>query len=244
MNRAILIVICDFLVSAMLSMMTGMVPAHVGGSGVGLDGRTTALLLSELQNRRQQLEAARTKLREAQQKEGFSEAREQMLEKLAGELADTLLKSEQLEERLRLTRANTGSLTPEQLQRRLDREIRNRHLNRIRLEEAQSELAALRKNYAFASGNLARLSEDYAAARQKISDTGERLDEARRNLEEQRRRLETTGADLAKTRETLSARETALAGVRQSLKETLSRMGEVSRAAQKTESDLATPAAG
>ncbi|UKI33574.1 MAG: hypothetical protein L6W00_09145 [Lentisphaeria bacterium] len=92
MNRAILIVICDFLVSAMLSMMTGMVPAHVGGSGVGLDGRTTALLLSELQNRRQQLEAARTKLREAQQKEGFSEAREQMLEKLAGELADTLLK--------------------------------------------------------------------------------------------------------------------------------------------------------
>ena len=160
MNRAILIVICDFLVSAMLSMMTGMVPAHVGGSGVGLDGRTTALLLSELQNRRQQLEATREKLREAQQKEGFSEAREQMLEKLAGELADTLLKSEQLEERLRLTRTNTGALTPEQLQRRLDREIRNRHLNRIRLEEAQSELAALRKNYAFASGNLAKLSED------------------------------------------------------------------------------------
>lgn len=246
MNRAILIVICDFLVSAMLSMMTGMVPAHVGGSGVGLDGRTTALLLSELQNRRQQLEATREKLREAQQKEGFSEAREQMLEKLAGELADTLLKSEQLEERLRLTRTNTGALTPEQLQRRLDREIRNRHLNRIRLEEAQSELAALRKNYAFASGNLAKLSEDYAAARQKISDTGERLDETReslketqRDLEEQRRRLESTGADLAKTRETLAARETALAGMRQSLKETLNRMGEVSRNAQKTESDLA-----
>ena len=245
-NRAILIVICDFLVSAMLSMMTGMVPAHVGGSGVGLDSRTTALLLSELQNRRQQLEATRAKLREAQQKEGFSEAREQMLEKLAGELADTLLKSEQLEERLRLTRANTGSLTPEQLQRRLDREIRNRHLNRIRLEEAQNELAALRKNYTFASGNLAKLSEDYAAARQKISDTGERLDETRqslretqRNLEEQRRRLENTGADLAKTRATLAARETALAGMRQSLSETLTRMGEVSRAAQKTESDLA-----
>lgn len=246
MNRAILIVICDFLVSAMLSMMTGMVPAHVGGSGVGLDGRTTALLLSELQNRRQQLEATREKLREAQQKEGFSEAREQMLEKLAGELADTLLKSEQLEERLRLTRTNTGALTPEQLQRRLDREIRNRHLNRIRLEEAQSELAALRKNYAFASGNLAKLSEDYAAARQKISDTGERLNETReslketqRDLEEQRRRLESTGADLAKTRETLAARETALAGMRESLKETLNRMGEVSRNAQKTESDLA-----
>ena len=80
MNRAILFVICDFLVSAMLSMMTGMVPAHGGGSGGGLDGRTTALLLSELQNRRQQLDATREKLREAQQEEGFSGGREQMLE--------------------------------------------------------------------------------------------------------------------------------------------------------------------
>ena len=34
MNRAILIVICDFLVSTMLSMMTGMVPVHTGGTGV------------------------------------------------------------------------------------------------------------------------------------------------------------------------------------------------------------------
>ena len=41
MNKAILIVICDFLVSAMLTMMTGMVPGHSGGTGVGLDESTT-----------------------------------------------------------------------------------------------------------------------------------------------------------------------------------------------------------
>ena len=56
MNRAILIVICDFLVSAMLSMMTGMVPAHTGGTGVGLDERTTRLLLGELELRQRELE--------------------------------------------------------------------------------------------------------------------------------------------------------------------------------------------
>ena len=48
MNRAILIVICDFLVSAMLSMMTGMVPSHTGGTGVGLDENTTRVLLAQL----------------------------------------------------------------------------------------------------------------------------------------------------------------------------------------------------
>ena len=51
MNKAILIVICDFLVSAMLSMMTGMVAAHSGGTGVGLDENTTRMLLAELQKK-------------------------------------------------------------------------------------------------------------------------------------------------------------------------------------------------
>ena len=56
MNRAILIVICDFLVSAMLTMMTGMVPGHTGGTGVGLDESTTKVLLGELDRRNSELE--------------------------------------------------------------------------------------------------------------------------------------------------------------------------------------------
>ena len=59
MSKAILIVICDFLVSAMLTMMTGMVPAHTGGTGVGLDENTTKLLLSELDAHRSELEKLR-----------------------------------------------------------------------------------------------------------------------------------------------------------------------------------------
>ena len=68
MNRAVLIVICDFLVSSMLSMLTGMVPAGfngvdgqggggtVGAPGIGLDAPTTALILNELRIREAQLE--------------------------------------------------------------------------------------------------------------------------------------------------------------------------------------------
>ena len=65
MNKAILIVICDFLVSAMLSMMTGMVAAHSGGTGVGLDENTTRTLLVELENKHRELEELRAQLRRA-----------------------------------------------------------------------------------------------------------------------------------------------------------------------------------
>ena len=83
MNRAILIVICDFLVSAMLSMMTGMVPAHTGGTGVGLDERTTRLLLGELELRQKELENLRRQLKTyldeaAQAKAEISELKRQL----------------------------------------------------------------------------------------------------------------------------------------------------------------------
>ena len=76
MNRAILIVICDFLVSAMLTMMTGMVPGHTGGTGVGLDESTTKVLLGELDRRNSELEELRSKLRETIARLGSSPERD------------------------------------------------------------------------------------------------------------------------------------------------------------------------
>ena len=70
MNKAILIVICDFLVSAMLTMMTGMVPGHSGGTGVGLDESTTRVLLEELTRHQMELEVLRLRLRRAFERAG------------------------------------------------------------------------------------------------------------------------------------------------------------------------------
>ena len=54
MNRSILIVMCDFLVSAMLSMLIGMSPhgqsGHMG-KGALLDRGSTAIILDELRRR-------------------------------------------------------------------------------------------------------------------------------------------------------------------------------------------------
>ena len=87
MNKAILIVICDFLVSAMLTMMTGMVPGHSGGTGVGLDESTTKVLLNELNHRQQELEVLRQQLREAWERSGITPEQEAELRRISNELA-------------------------------------------------------------------------------------------------------------------------------------------------------------
>ena len=129
MNRSILIVMCDFLVSAMLSMLIGMSPhgqsGHMG-KGALLDRGSTAIILDELRRRGAELENMREQLREAQAREGFSEAREAQLKALAEQLAETLAKSELLEDKLKLHPENAGALTPQALQQKLEEEIRKR----------------------------------------------------------------------------------------------------------------------
>ena len=130
MNKAILIVICDFLVSAMLSMMTGMVAAHSGGTGVGLDENTTRMLLSELENNRRELEEMREKLRRAA--DTVENAEE--LKRLARQLAENRLKQETLKKQLSSTRENTGELTPAELKKMLDEEKLKRFAAEIELK--------------------------------------------------------------------------------------------------------------
>lgn len=245
MNRAILIVICDFLVSAMLSMMTGMVPAHTGGTGVGLDHQTTALLIAELRQRRQELTSAREQLRQARQKQGFDEERERLLRELTAQLADTLAKTEKLENQMKLKPESAGALTPEQLQARLDKEVQRRYQLRLEYDEARERVAELQHSLASTSGDLNKLNENYAAARQRLSDTRDRLDEAKETLKEREAKLDAASREIMKAREELAAREAALSGTRgqlsetkAALKEALTRTGEISQAKQQLEGDL------
>lgn len=245
MNRAILIVICDFLVSAMLSMMTGMVPAHTGGTGVGLDHQTTALLIAELRQRRQELTSAREQLRQARRKQGFDEERERQLRELTAQLADTLAKTEKLENQMKLKPESAGALTPEQLQARLDKEVQRRYQLRLEYDEARERVAELQHSLASTSGDLNKLNENYAAARQRLSDTRDRLDEAKETLKEREAKLDAASREIMKAREELAAREAALSGTRSqlsetkaALKEALTRTGEISQAKQQLEGDL------
>lgn len=234
MNRSILIVMCDFLVSAMLSMLIGMSPHGQSGNmgkGALLDRGSTAIVLDELRRRGVELEGMRDKLREAQEREGFSEARETQLKRLLEQLTDTMTKTELLETKLQLHSENAGALTPAELQKKLEEEIRKRTAAGIRTKEARAELERMRNSLQSVSGNLAVLNTDYAVSRQQLADT-------RKNLEERERKLERTGEELSKTREELAVRQNELSNVRTSLDAELARLTEARTQAQTLETNL------
>lgn len=234
MNRSILIVMCDFLVSAMLSMLIGMSPhgqsGHMG-KGALLDRGSTAIILDELRRRGAKLENMREQLREAQAREGFSEAREAQLKALAEQLAETLAKSELLEDKLKLHPENAGALTPQALQQKLEEEIRKRTLAGVQRKEAEAELERMRNSLQSVSGNLATLNTNYAVSQQQLAD-------ARKAIEEREQKLENTGGELTRTREELAAQRNELANVRSTLESELARLAEVRTRAQALESNL------
>lgn len=175
MNRAILIVICDFLVSAMLAMMTGMVPAHSGGTGVGLDESTTKLLLSELDSHRAELEKLRQHLKETIERAGSNPRLEAELLRLTRELAANKIQREKLLALLKATPRNTGKLTETELQRRLDEEAQRRAETEILLQDSRRDLSHTRDRLSDAQSQIRNSNRDLAANRRELSRTREAL---------------------------------------------------------------------
>ena len=169
MNRAILIVICDFLVSAMLAMMTGMVPAHTGGTGVGLDETTTKQLLLDLDNSRTELEKLRAKLREAVESFGLTPEREAELRRISALLAANKLQRD-------LLTGQTGKVTPDKLQLELAAEKEARAALEQRLAAQQQELESTRHNLQEEKNRTRDYREDIAINRRE-------LQQARRTVE-------------------------------------------------------------
>ena len=253
MNRAILIVICDFLVSAMLSMMTGMVPAHTGGTGVGLDERTTRLLLGELELRQQELENLRRQLREAAAKSGRSPEENHAVKKITQELIDNMRRLEQVKRAQRATAANTGKLSAADLQKKLEDEARKRleleiklrdqmldsrsaserlAMTRSMLEKERARLTATEKQLAettraerSANTELRKLAADYRNVQKQLGET-----EAGKRLTER---------ELTAARNAIAAKDADLAGVKNALREMNTRIGKVSLERQELQRSLA-----
>ena len=199
MNRAILIVICDFLVSAMLSMMTGMVPAHTGGTGVGLDEQTTMALLAEMHENMSQLERLRELLRENIRKNGGATPEEiQQLHELARQIVALRRDAEMLKNARE--NKNLAKLTAKELRKRLENELRERRLAEMELRERSGDLAQREKDLRDLRDN----SRTALAAQMKVNDDLRRsyTDLAKQNAE--------TSRKLEKSRDELRGAEKAL----------------------------------
>ena len=237
MNKAILIVICDFLVSAMLTMMTGMVPGHSGGTGVGLDERTTKVLLTELNRRQLELEAMRMQQLEDIANSGTSPEKQEKLRKLTEELAANIAKQEKLEGKLIAKAADPADV--DKLRGQLSSEENRR-------KELEEEVKRLRGDLAGNLQKIAEVSEDLRGKRRdnavltrqleqtrdSLGETGKKLASARQELFDERQQHGSTKVKLsAAEKERAAAKKDAdaskaeLSGVRKELDAARSTLG-------------------
>ena len=222
----------------MLSMMTGMVPSHTGGTGVGLDENTTQVLLAQLDASKRELERVRRELREAADKVSSREYDAQLRE-IAKKLAENRLKREQLEELLKRTPKNTGKLSPETLKKRLDEEKLKRYQTEIELKEKQDSLKQARediKEYRSESSNL----------RKELAESGKSLREMAKTYGEAQQRIARAEAaaaadkrELDRKQTELKQKEADLSTVRDALKEMSRRVGQSDNQARKLQNTLA-----
>ncbi len=260
MNKAILIVICDFLVSAMLTMMTGMVPGHSGGTGVGLDESTTRVLLEELTRHQMELEVLRLRLRQAFERSGvetITPEQEAELRRIADELAANLARQEQLSAKLgvRMPEDQTEAI---ELRMRLEEAEAQRKDLEQRLHSANTALAGQQQELADISGRLrdqerqsAVLSRDMSRTRQALADASRDLAATKDALVTETREHGRTKADLAVSETGRRAAEERaeksgkdLDAARQDLSRTQQQLLSETREHGKTRADLAASETG
>ncbi|MCQ2352279.1 MAG: hypothetical protein MJ033_02240 [Victivallaceae bacterium] len=213
MNRSILIVICDFLVSSMLSMMTGMVPANSSGSGIGLDANSTRVLIVELERSRGELLQLRAALRENIERGNMTAENEAKLEELNRKLAQNEMEMERLQELAKSTPENTGNLSREELEKRLNQEKLRRIEAEVRDREKNASIRMVREMLKEAQGALQQTRESEAKLRYDVNRMSSSLSKVTQENEKKT-------AALAQSQAALTLSEKALANSRQDLAKT------------------------
>lgn len=101
MNRSILIVMLDFIVLSLLSMITGLSTLEnpYGNDGTVVNTKTAQVIADKLKNEKSMLEEAYLDLKAAQDKFGYSQARSEAMQKLEAQLAATDLQLEILQKK-------------------------------------------------------------------------------------------------------------------------------------------------
>ena len=101
MNRSILIVMLDFIVLSLLSMITGLSTLEnpYGNDGTVVNTKTAKVIADKLKNEKSLLEEAFLDLKAAQEKFGYSQARSEAMQKIEAQLAATDIQLEILEKK-------------------------------------------------------------------------------------------------------------------------------------------------
>ena len=205
MNRSILIVICDFIITSMIYLNGGFSaiesPFQDGG-GATIDRSTVNMIIAQLESQREELEQAREALlKNAGNAE--MEKRRQEVQRLSSELANTRSKLEFMQRRARLNRENAGPLTAADLQKELEEEIRKKNLAMAQVEQGKAELAAFKENLRRNDLSLSNLQRQHESVLKELAARSV-------SLESTQNKLTRAAGEVAKLSERLTSREAEL----------------------------------
>ncbi len=213
MNRSILIIICDFIITSMIYLNGGFSaiesPFRDGG-GATIDRSTVKMIVSELETQRSELELERLKLIESRTAAGADKLRDARIAELTAELAATRAKIEFMERRARLSRENTGPMSAAELQKELEAEINSKTLAQSQYEQLLAELKVSRENLQKTDANFTALQSQHAAALRELETRSAELAARGASLEDTRNKLTAAAGEVARLGERLSAREVEL----------------------------------
>ena len=203
MNRSILIVICDFIITSMIYLNGGFSaiesPFQDGG-GATIDRSAVNVIISELESQRAELEKARAALLQVSENTKDAQAKAKQAERISSELAQIRSKLEFMERRARLNRENSGPQTPAALQKELEEEIRKKNIAQAKYEQLTAELAASRENLRRNDKNLSVLQQQHNALLKELAVRSN-------SLESVQNKLSQTAGEAARLAERLSSRE-------------------------------------
>ncbi len=225
MNRSILIVICDFIITSMIYLNGGFSaiesPFQDGG-GATIDRSAVDVVIAELENQRTELEKARAALLKASANAKDAQTKAQQAEHISEELAQVRSKLEFMERRARLNRDNSGPQTPAALQKELEEEIRQKNIARAKYEQLTAELAASKENLRRNDKNLSVLQQQHNALLKELAVRSNSLENVQNKLSRAAgeaarlaERLNSREAEIRQQTSTLTATRKQLADVRQ-----------------------------
>jgi len=224
MNRSILIVICDFIITSMIYLNGGFSALESQPhDGRPADQTTMDIMANELEMQRAELEAARAKLLKAGGKVSQEE-----LERITSELARANARLEQLKRQKELNDNNSGVMSRADIQREISEEIYQKHLAQERytvlqqqLQIAREDQQTLRRESSLTQQENAKLDERIAGQREqyelKLSEKEREIKERKNALDKQARQLADTNKKLDAARSDLAERDKALTGAAKDL---------------------------
>jgi len=217
-NKPILIVICDFIVLSMMTLILGLEGPQQGVSGSAGPEYTISELSMQLENQNRELLEVKQRLAELRHSRLLSDEEAAMLDAINKNLADNLVKMEALEKQAQLDRNTIGEKTAEELQQELIDSARRYAQLKVEAEGNNEDLQYYKNQAEISTAGLTATREELDKVRAKALADANALTEKERallaaqgNLLQTEKQLQLAQTELEEQVATLTKTKTELA---------------------------------